>query len=152
MEKLAIKVCEFGVEHLCELGFLWLGFFWYLILKFLQILILSSGGENIGWTREWVPAIYGSVCFDCHGSMIWLTEKMKDGIQGARFGAGSAFGPFGLFLYGKDFNHHTLVLRVSWILYPLFPNDSFCVLWKLCLGKKNSLHYSLLHCSVKPTK
>ena len=42
--------------------------------------------------------------------------------------------------------------KVSWIIYPPFLNDSFCVIWKLCLGKKNSLVYPLLHCSVRPTK
>ncbi|KOM35080.1 hypothetical protein LR48_Vigan02g123000 [Vigna angularis] len=54
-------------------------------------------GENVGRTRDSVPAICSSLYSGCHGSVIWLPEKMKDGIPGAMFGDGSAFGPFHVF-------------------------------------------------------
>ncbi|BAT89946.1 hypothetical protein VIGAN_06108600 [Vigna angularis var. angularis] len=61
------------------------------------VLILSRSGQNIGRTRNCVPAICNFVYGGCHGSVIWLPEKMKDGIPGTMFGAGSAFGPFHVF-------------------------------------------------------
>ncbi|KOM38029.1 hypothetical protein LR48_Vigan03g141100 [Vigna angularis] len=72
VEKLAIKVRQFGVEHLCD-------------------------GENVGQTHDWVIAICSSVYGGCHGNVIWLPKKMKGGIVGAMFGADSAFGPFHVF-------------------------------------------------------
>ncbi|WVZ07401.1 hypothetical protein V8G54_020747 [Vigna mungo] len=55
------------------------------------------GSENVGRTCDWIPAICSSVYVGCHGSVIWLPEKMKDGIPGAMFCSGSAFGPFHVF-------------------------------------------------------
>ncbi|KOM35396.1 hypothetical protein LR48_Vigan02g154600 [Vigna angularis] len=59
----------------------------------IKVLILSLSSEMLGELAIGFLQFAGG----CHGSVIWLPEKMNDSIPGAMFGVGSAFGPFHVF-------------------------------------------------------